>query len=61
VLQLVVAGMPNREVASKLGVSVKTIESHCANMLKKLGLRNKIELATYALDKGLIIQDTDLL
>lgn len=56
VLQLVVTGTPNREIAGKLGVSVKTVESHCANMLKKLGLRNKIELITCALDKGWVIQ-----
>lgn len=48
VLQIVSQGYPTREIAEKLHVSVKTIESHYANIKMKMGLKNSHELIQYA-------------
>lgn len=50
VLQLLGQGVPTREVADKLHLSVKTIESYRANIKRKLGLGNASELMRYAVD-----------
>ena len=55
VLQLLTEAVPNREIAKKLGISVKTVESHRSNMMSKLDLKNKTELLRYALSKEWMI------
>jgi two-component system response regulator NreC len=52
VLQLLAEGLPNREIAEQLSISVKTVETHRSNMMNKLGISNKTELVKYALRKG---------
>lgn len=52
VLQLLAEGLPNREIAEQLSISVKTVETHRSNMMHKLGVRGKTELIKYALRKG---------
>ena len=54
VLQLLTEGVPNRNIAKKLGISVKTVESHRGNMMTKLGLKNKTELLRYAFNRDLV-------
>ena len=54
VTRLVAEGFKNREVAGKLGISVKTVETHRANVMNKLGLRNLAQLIRYAIQKGMI-------
>jgi len=54
VTRLVAEGFKNREVAGKLGISVKTVETHRANIMNKLGLRNLAQLIRYAIQKGMI-------
>ena len=49
VIQLVAQGMANREIAEKLCVSQRTIESHVSNMLNKTNLNNRTELARWAM------------
>jgi DNA-binding NarL/FixJ family response regulator len=49
VIQLVAQGMANREIADKFNVSQRTIESHVSNMLNKTGLKNRTELARWAI------------
>ncbi len=46
VLKQVLAGYKNREIADLLVISVKTVEKHRSNFMKKLGLRSKAELKT---------------
>ncbi len=53
VIQLVSQGMSNREIASQLNVSQRTIESHVSNMLNKTGLHNRTELARWAIQKSI--------
>lgn len=48
VFQLIGAGMPNREIARHLGISVKTVETHRENLKIKLGVANSSELAAAA-------------
>ena len=48
VLHLVSQGKSNREIADTLSVSEKTVRNHVSNLLDKLDLNNRIELATYA-------------
>ncbi len=54
VLELVAKGFSNKEIASDLVISVKTVESHKSNLMEKLGLKTRPELVKYALKKGLL-------
>lgn len=53
VLELIVQGLSNKEIAVKLNVSSGTIKNHVANILYKLHLKNRIEAAVYALNHGI--------
>jgi DNA-binding NarL/FixJ family response regulator len=54
VLAEVAQGLSNREVAEKLFISVKTVETHKAHILEKLGLKNTAELVKYAIKHKLV-------
>lgn len=54
VLRLLALGFTNQEVAAKLYVSVRTVETHRAHVLRKLGLKTRAELVRYALERGLL-------
>ena len=49
VLQLIVEGRSNKEIAATLGRSVKTVDAHRANLMNKLGLHSVTELVRYAI------------
>ncbi len=53
VLDLIAQGYTNQQMADRLGLSVKTIETHRSRLVEKLGLRSRAELVRYALDSGL--------
>lgn len=53
VLDLVAQGYTNQQVADRLGLSVKTVETYRARLVEKLGLRSRADLVRYALDSGL--------
>ena len=55
VLALIAEGRNNREVADKLFISVKTVDTHRLHILEKLGLKNTAELVKYAIKNKLII------
>ena len=52
-LTLVARGLTNREIAAELVISEKTVERHRANILGKLGMRDRVELTRYAIRRGL--------
>ena len=54
VLQLIAEGRTTKEVASLIGVSVKTAESHRTNVMQKLGVHETAGLVRYAVRRGLI-------
>jgi DNA-binding NarL/FixJ family response regulator len=54
VLKLLATGLSNAELATKLGVSVRTITTHVQHILDKLGLQSRLEAALYARDHGLL-------
>ncbi|WP_424216819.1 response regulator (plasmid) [Streptomyces sp. BI20] len=54
ILKLVAEGYTSREIGDLLTISPKTVERHRANILQKLGLRDRLELTRYAIRVGLI-------
>ncbi len=52
VLNLVALGFTNKEIAAKLKISVKTVETHKINFMKKLDLKSRAEVVDYALSCG---------
>jgi DNA-binding NarL/FixJ family response regulator len=54
IVQLVAEARSTKEVASHLGISVKTVEAHRTNVMRKLRLRSVSELVRYAIRNGII-------
>nr|WP_218135952.1 response regulator transcription factor [Nonomuraea jiangxiensis] len=54
ILKLVAEGHTSQQIAELLFISVKTVERHRANLLQKLGLKDRLELTRYAIRVGLI-------
>ena len=54
VLKLIAEAYTNREIGEILHLAEKTVESHRANLLRKLGMRDRVELVRYAIRRGLI-------
>ena len=57
VLRLVAKGLTARQIAARLVLSHRTVESHVQNTLRKLHLHNRVELARYAIERGLADDD----
>ena len=53
-VKLIAEAYTNRQIAEILKVSEKTVESHRANVLGKLGMRDRVELVRYAIRRGLV-------
>ncbi|MBX5440207.1 MAG: response regulator transcription factor [Solirubrobacteraceae bacterium] len=54
VLKLIAEGHTSEEIAEILHISKKTVDRHRANILEKLGMRNRVELTRYAIRRGLV-------
>jgi DNA-binding NarL/FixJ family response regulator len=54
VVKLIAEGMTSDEIARELFISKKTVDRHRANVLEKLGMRNRVELTRYAIRRGLV-------
>ncbi len=54
VLKLIAEAFTNKEIGETLHLAEKTVESHRANLLRKLGMRDRVELVRYAIRRGLI-------
>jgi DNA-binding NarL/FixJ family response regulator len=54
VVKLIAEAYTNAQIASILHLAEKTVESHRANVLRKLGMRDRVELVRYAIRRGLV-------
>jgi len=54
VLRLLAKGNTNRQIADLLGLSIRTVENHRANLMGKLGLTSRVELVNYAEENNLL-------
>ncbi len=54
ILKLIAEGYKNREIAEQLFISLKTVEKHRSNLMKKLDLHNTATLTAFAMEKGII-------
>jgi DNA-binding NarL/FixJ family response regulator len=52
VVRLVAEGLSNKEIAGRLHLSVRTVESHVRHVLTKTGMVNRTQLATWARERG---------
>lgn len=55
VLKLIAESNTNKKISDCLNISVKTVEKHRANLMRKLGMRNAAALTAYAIEKGLVV------
>ena len=53
VVRLVADGLSSREIADELGLSVKTVDTHRANIMEKLHIHSSVELVKYAIREGI--------
>jgi DNA-binding NarL/FixJ family response regulator len=54
ILKLIAEAHTSKEIAEMLVISAKTVERHRANILDKLGMRDRVELTRYAIKRGLV-------
>ncbi len=54
VVKMIAEGNSAREIATVLGLSVKTVEAHRFNLMRKLDIHNKAQLVTYAIRKKIV-------
>jgi two-component system, NarL family, response regulator NreC len=54
VLNLAAQGYANAEIARRLSLSPRTVETHRAHMMRKLGLHSQVDLARFALERGIL-------
>jgi len=57
ILRYIVQGHTNREIASTLNISIRTVESHRSNLMEKLNLHSRVDLVRYASKFGLLKAD----
>jgi RNA polymerase sigma factor (sigma-70 family) len=54
IMRLAVGGKSNSEIAAILGISQRTVETHCTTLMRKLGVENRHGLVHFAIQKGII-------
>ena len=57
VLQMVAEGLSSSKIADRLTISTRTVETHRANLMRKLNLKNQTELIRFALQRGILPLD----
>lgn len=60
VLQQVAEGAANKQIAAELGISIKTVEKHRNNLMRKLDIHDTASLTRYAVDAGIIESSTHI-
>ncbi len=58
VLQLIAEGFPNKQIASELSISIKTVEKHRQQVMNKLNIHEVAGLTRYAISKGMVERST---
>jgi DNA-binding NarL/FixJ family response regulator len=59
VVVLVARGLTNRQISAHLGISERTAGNHVGRILGKLGLRSRAQIASWALEHGLLTPDPE--
>ncbi|MGE5138310.1 MAG: response regulator [Rudaea sp.] len=59
VLELIVQGLSNKEIAERLNITENTVKLHLRNILEKLHLQNRIQVAVYAVRRGLVSDSSE--
>lgn len=59
ILRLLAEGKANKEIAWELGIAVRTVDAHRANIMQKLGLHSLVELIHYAMRRGIVTLPKD--
>jgi len=54
IVNLISRGMSNKEIATELSIAVHTVKSHVHNILEKLALHTRLEVASFALTEGMV-------
>ncbi len=54
ILEQIALGLPQKQIAGSLGISIKTVQHHLAHVMDKLGLHDRVDLARYAIREGLV-------
>lgn len=57
VLRLIIGGRSNKEIASELAISEITVKRHCGHLFQKLGVNDRTQAATEAIQRGIIQLD----
>jgi DNA-binding NarL/FixJ family response regulator len=60
VLQLIAEGLPNKQIAGELGISIKTVEKHRQQVMNKLNIHDVAGLTRHAISKGVVNRDLAL-
>jgi two-component system, NarL family, response regulator NreC len=60
ILKLIAAGLRNREISAALSISIKTVEKHRANLMRKLDLHSTSALTAFAIESGLTLSENYL-
>jgi two-component system, NarL family, nitrate/nitrite response regulator NarL len=60
VLQLLAAGLTNKEIGIRLDIAENTVKNHLKNILAKLHLQNRVQAATLAIQKGMLATKTSV-
>lgn len=55
IIQLIAEGKTHQEAAGVLNISVRTVDTHCVNIMKKLDIHDNAGLVTYAIKNGIVI------
>jgi DNA-binding NarL/FixJ family response regulator len=54
IIAFIIDGASSREIAEKLSLSIRTVDNHRANMMKRLGVKNAVELVKRVLEEKLV-------